>query len=165
MSHVVKIGEFHLEVVVAPDAVLGPGPLTIEPFSSSFSSFSSIVLFLTPPLPAPGLRPGEPYHPLGESDREHDPVEQARAISTSSYSRACVSMVKFKPRKVMRQGYTSRSRLFRYCREEKGRKHMSMPKASFHVRYLEPEFLVFFSVEPVAVPRICSAKVALSISY
>lgn len=74
----------------------------------------------------PGLRPGEPYHPLGESDREHDPVEQARAISTSSYSRKCVSTVKFKPRKVMRQGYTSLQIYFLdIAGEKKKRKHTS----------------------------------------
>jgi len=53
---VVEIGEFHLEgnLVAMLAAVLGLGPLTVEP-SSSFLLlllFRHLVLFLTPPLPA-----------------------------------------------------------------------------------------------------------------
>lgn len=154
--HVLEMKEFHLEGGGDGDARRCFGSRT--PYAVPDLLFPLLLLFFHHRPPSnnptsgarPGLRPAEPYHPLGESDREHDPVGRARPTSTYGYSRACVSTVKFKPRKVMRQGYAPRTRLFWYCRREKERKTCLN---AFHVIliYLGTRFLVFFRAEPVAV--------------
>lgn len=145
-----------------------PDPLTIETLL-----FLLLLLFFHHRPPSntptsgerPGLRPGEPYYPLGESDREH----RSGRATKSDFNLQLFPRVCFNGEVQALQGYATRLCLALQIisilpKRERSGNTRRRPKPST----LDTEKRNFsFSSESnrSLSPRGCSAKAALSISY